>query len=323
MELLVNVVFAWITVALMVLLLVIYALRHINRHFFDNKQPRISKLNRRLRKSHKWIGITAVGTGLLHGLYSTVALVSNNKGTILWLIFIGLGLSFYLRKPLKKLMPWIKIHRYLAAASMVFLLLHLIDVEWFVGMDTLVMSVERDIDANRKERESKYASKSSELAFIVYDEDDLKVEEPLEVVEEPVVESAEVVDESVVELAEVVEEPEVVEALEPVEGANVIEEQPEVTELAYIYNDGTYYGEAMGFGPGLIVKVVVKDDLIISVEVVEHNEQKRVYYEKPIALIPEYIISAQSVDVDIVSGATYTSYGIMDATADALKQAKK
>ena len=88
-----------------------------------------------------------------------------------------------------------------------------------------------------------------------------------------------------------------------------------------VYDDGTYTGVAQGFGEGLTVELVIKDRTIISVEVVDHNEREEKYYGTPIATIPGAIVDAQNPIVDSVSGATCTSYGIMNACIDALSQA--
>ena len=46
------------------------------------------------------------------------------------------------------------------------------------------------------------------------------------------------------------------------------------------------------------------------------------FCEQPIELIPKEIIASQSTEVDAVSGATFTSNGIMNAVAAALEKAK-
>ena len=85
--------------------------------------------------------------------------------------------------------------------------------------------------------------------------------------------------------------------------------------------DGTFTGEATGYRAGLKVSVVVKDNSIISVTVTGHNEVKSRYYATPIAVIPTEIVAAQSTEVDVISGATCTSIGIMNAVNDALSSA--
>ena len=66
---------------------------------------------------------------------------------------------------------------------------------------------------------------------------------------------------------------------------------------------------------------MIENDTIISVEVIDHNEVKDRYWRYPVQAIPEWIVEAQSTDVDTVSGATSTSHGIINATNEALAKA--
>ena len=145
MELLLNVVFAWAAVIMMGLLSIIYILRIVNKKFYNNQHSALKKINKALRKPHKWMGILAVFFGFIHGLYSSAKVFTINKGTILWVILIALGINFYLRKTILKGRPWIKAHRKLAILSIAFLLLHLLEVNWFVGIEALQASLERDL----------------------------------------------------------------------------------------------------------------------------------------------------------------------------------
>ncbi|MCU6762549.1 Na(+)-translocating NADH-quinone reductase subunit C [uncultured Roseburia sp.] len=88
---------------------------------------------------------------------------------------------------------------------------------------------------------------------------------------------------------------------------------------AAAYRDGTYYGNGTGFSGDLKVKVVIKDGKIVSVDVVSSGDDAA-YLKKASGLIKN-IISGQSTNVDTVSGATYSSTGIITAVRDALSQA--
>ena len=88
------------------------------------------------------------------------------------------------------------------------------------------------------------------------------------------------------------------------------------------YKDGTYTGSGIGFMGGTTeISVTIKTDKITSVETVS-NEDTPSFYEGAKSVITSEIISAQSTTVDTVSGATYSSRGIISAVADALKKAK-
>ena len=52
-----------------------------------------------------------------------------------------------------------------------------------------------------------------------------------------------------------------------------------------------------------------------------HNERQPQRYQKALDQIPNKIIEEQSLSVDTVSGATFTSIGIMNAVNDALQNA--
>ena len=85
------------------------------------------------------------------------------------------------------------------------------------------------------------------------------------------------------------------------------------------YKDGTYYGTGTGFGGTLKVKVEISGGKITSIQIME-NQDGSEYISKASALI-NAIISSQSTNVDTVSGATYSSVGIIQAVRNALSQA--
>lgn len=85
------------------------------------------------------------------------------------------------------------------------------------------------------------------------------------------------------------------------------------------YKDGTYYGIGTGFGGDLKVKVVISGGKIASIDIVETNDGNS-YIGKASGVISS-ILSSQSTNVDTVSGATYSSVGIIQAVRAALAQA--
>jgi len=84
--------------------------------------------------------------------------------------------------------------------------------------------------------------------------------------------------------------------------------------------DGVYEGTANGYMPGLTVRVEVKGGSIGSVTVIKNSESPR-WWNVVSGRVPKEIVAAQSTDVDTVSGATCSSYGIMSAVEAALKKA--
>ncbi|WP_288775896.1 FMN-binding protein [uncultured Eubacterium sp.] len=85
------------------------------------------------------------------------------------------------------------------------------------------------------------------------------------------------------------------------------------------YKDGVYYGSATGFAGPIKVKVVIADGKIVSVEIVETSDGSS--YIGKASSITGKIVASQSTNVDTVSGATYSSVGIINAVRNALAQA--
>ncbi len=81
--------------------------------------------------------------------------------------------------------------------------------------------------------------------------------------------------------------------------------------------DGTYRGSAQGFASEITVEVTVAQGRIAKVEVVDHDDTPFIA-QNAIDQIPAAVVDAQSFEVDAVSGATFTSNGIMNAVQDAL-----
>ena len=94
----------------------------------------------------------------------------------------------------------------------------------------------------------------------------------------------------------------------------------DVVESTSKYKDGTYSGSASGFSGTLQVSVQISNDVITSVTVTSHNETQG-FADRAIEEIPSKILSSQSTSVDVVSGATYTSNGIINAVNNALSKA--
>lgn len=69
----------------------------------------------------------------------------------------------------------------------------------------------------------------------------------------------------------------------------------------------------------MTVEVTVSDSAIESITVKDHLETQGIA-DLPLEQIPADIIEYQSLGVDTISGATLTSYGVINAVADALEQ---
>lgn len=88
-----------------------------------------------------------------------------------------------------------------------------------------------------------------------------------------------------------------------------------------VYKDGTYTGEAEGYGGTIQVEVTLAGDEITSINVVSAPGEDSAYLSQAESVI-DSILSAQSTDVDTVSGATFSSTGILNAVDAALGKAE-
>ena len=279
-----NLVFAWICMIIAALMAVIYFLRVMNK---QRRSRLIAAFNRALRQNHKSLGIILIIFGLVHGIMSSDKAIGFNLGTLSWVFSILLGLSFLYRKRFKPQRIWMTLHRFLTIGFLAIIAIHVIDVGGFSIDDVLLSN-------------KAYAAAHSEPS--------------------PAPENT-----AIYEITPTATQTPTAEySMSPAPEAVVTptaSPEPTATPTPSKYIDGTYQGIADGFRPGLTVEVVIKDDVIISVEVIAHNEVKERFWGYPVENIPLWIVEAQSTDVDTVSGATYTSRGIIAAVDNALAKA--
>lgn len=122
-------------------------------------------------------------------------------------------------------------------------------------------------------------------------------------------------------------------------GGSILEELPALTTTAQaaelptetstddaaataagIYTDGTYTGTSAGFGGSITVSVTIQDSKITAIEIVSASGETASYLSRAKRVI-DTILETQSTDVDAVSGATYSSNGIINAVKNALIKA--
>ena len=87
------------------------------------------------------------------------------------------------------------------------------------------------------------------------------------------------------------------------------------------YKNGTYEGSGTGYGGTITVQVTLEDDTITAVSVVSAPGEDSAYLSQGENVISS-ILSEQSTDVDTISGATFSSTGILEAVNDALSKAE-
>ena len=88
------------------------------------------------------------------------------------------------------------------------------------------------------------------------------------------------------------------------------------------YKDGTYQGSGTGFGGTITVQVTISGGKIASIEILSASGETGSYFASAKGVISK-MISGQTPNVDAVSGATYSSNGIIQAVQNALSKAGK
>ena len=84
------------------------------------------------------------------------------------------------------------------------------------------------------------------------------------------------------------------------------------------YADGVYTGTGTGFRGTISAQVTVENGRITDVTILSSRDDSDFFQRAQAGVIPA-ILQAQSVNVSAVSGATYSSRGILEAVADALQ----
>ena len=86
------------------------------------------------------------------------------------------------------------------------------------------------------------------------------------------------------------------------------------------WKDGVYIGSAQGYGGTIKVEVTIRQAKIAAIRVLDHSHESDSYFNKAKKVINR-IIKAGTPNVDTISGATYSSNGIINAVKNALKKA--
>ncbi|MDR1429287.1 MAG: FMN-binding protein [Spirochaetaceae bacterium] len=90
--------------------------------------------------------------------------------------------------------------------------------------------------------------------------------------------------------------------------------------LKALYTPGVYEGNGEGYFGPVILEVTVSSGAIVQIDVLQYSDTQGIgttaFDELTVS-----VIDANSVDVDIVAGASYSSRGFLDAVEDALQKA--
>lgn len=83
--------------------------------------------------------------------------------------------------------------------------------------------------------------------------------------------------------------------------------------------DGVYAGSAEGYGGPVEVEVTIENGYIEDVQVVSAEKEDAPYLEQAETLL-DAVLEEQTTDVDVVSGCTYSSVGILNGVTEALQK---
>lgn len=87
-----------------------------------------------------------------------------------------------------------------------------------------------------------------------------------------------------------------------------------------LWKDGTYSGSGKGFGGDIKVNVTIENGSMKDITIAEANNEDTAYLENAKKIL-QTMMQKQTSDVDVATGATYSSKGIIEAVANALKEA--
>lgn len=87
------------------------------------------------------------------------------------------------------------------------------------------------------------------------------------------------------------------------------------------YTDGIYYGTAEGYNGDITVAIVIQDKTLKAILVTDKSDDEP-FFTNAMSVL-ENIMKQQNTDVDTVSGATYSSNGLLGAVKNAFEEARK
>lgn len=253
------------------------------------------KANRIFHKLHLPLGLLGLLLGLLHGLLAGnvpggkvlwgTMLLTVNWGSACFLLMILLGMSYLLRRQLKK--AFMPVHRVLTVLLLAALLLHVVDVGVHVLDRASVPAAEESPAVTSAVTvQPEISAEASNLEAELSNEEESIEPEEKSAVETPI---------------------------------PVAEVMPQVTFSGAVLADGVYQGSGQGYQSTITVEVTVEQGRVTNITVLEQNDTPNFYaYAET---IPDTVVEEQSLQVDAVTGATYSSAGLLNAIEDALSGA--
>ncbi|MEL3907674.1 MAG: FMN-binding protein [Treponemataceae bacterium] len=88
------------------------------------------------------------------------------------------------------------------------------------------------------------------------------------------------------------------------------------------YSDGVYTGVSEGHMGDIKVEVIIVKNKISEINILEYSDTPG-FSDEVFERLPQTIINKNSADVDVISGATNTSRGVLEAVKNALEKSKR
>jgi uncharacterized protein with FMN-binding domain len=300
----ISMILAWLTVICAVLA----AFKYI---------ARISKnraLNQFFHKIHIPFGALMLVFGLLHGLlagnpsFATLSsftlapeLFTLNWGTACLVLGILLALTYLFRRRLKK--KWMPAHRALTVALIVCLALHLLNVgiqlpgRLFGSSETASVSQSADAAAGAAASAATDTTTDTTTNTATDTTTNTTTNTTTDTTNDTAASSEAAASDA----------------------GTASSSSSLVTFSGAQLKDGTYEGSADGYEGTITVSVTVSGGQVTDITVVSESDSPQFFNQAKTLL--DTIISGQTLEVDAVSGATFSSAGLINATADALQQA--
>ena len=286
---LLSIILAWFSVVIAVLSAAKYIIRkYASKH-----------LNRAFSRGHIKVGTLLLATGFLHGLFAGNAawaglsdtviapvLFTWNWGTACFITAVLLAMSYLLRKSFRK--HWMTAHRVLTVLLVVLIVIHVASVG--IKLDDRLKSL---LEPDRSEEITASAdtviSGDSIDSGTVYGENAANAQDDSE--------NTSAQQDSV---------------------SKVIEDTNKIFSGAQL-KDGTYKGSASGLNGIITVSVQVSGAQVTNITVLSESDTSQ-YFSRAKTILST-IITKQSLEVDAVSGATFSSAGLVNAVFNALEDA--
>lgn len=100
--------------------------------------------------------------------------------------------------------------------------------------------------------------------------------------------------------------------------AQILEAERAANRGPYV-TDGAFLGSAQGYGGLVTMRVTIENGYIERVEIVSAENEDAPYLEQTQRLLTD-VVNANTSAVDVVSGATFTSAGMLNGVTEALQK---